>query len=330
MIKPKTLKRDRNGFILLVVLGAILILCVLLFGFHHVVQVRLATAQSFGRAEQAGNNARAGLNIAVAAVRSAEDICRDSRFSKLVTGETSIPIAGGTCSVTILEENGFLNVNYLRRKTGELDRTRIDQLLRLIDLLNRRQPDAARIEYGIVPAIIDWIDDDDDLTHLPFVQRDNLGAEEDYYRTLEPARYCRNEPLDLIDELSPVKGVTPTALTRLRDSLTTFGDGKVNINAAPKLVLESLNEQMSPAVVQMIMSRRRLKPFANITELRELPGMTDNLYLAIKDTVTTGQQERYYRVLSRGTAEDLTVCVEAVLRRNTQAGNVDILQYREL
>ncbi len=61
-----------------------------------------------------------------------------------------------------------------------------------------------------------------------------------------------------------------------------------------------------------------------------MPGMTDNLFQTIKDTITTGKEERYYRVLARGTIEDLSITVEAVLRRNTQAGNVDIVQYREL
>ena len=94
-------------------------------------------------------------------------------------------------------------------------------------------------------------------------------------------------------------------------------------------MLESLNEQMNPAVVQMILNQRRLKPFTSVAELREMPGMTDNLFVAIKDTITTGQDQRYYRVVSRGIVEDLSVTVEAVLRRNTQAGNVDIVQYRE-
>jgi general secretion pathway protein K len=329
-MKPNASQSDRGGFILIVVLGAVLALAALLFGFHHTVQAKLGTVHSFYRAEQAGNCARAGLNVAVAAIRTAEDLCNDSRFSKLVTGESLIRVADGTCSIVIVEENGFLNVNSLRRQTGEFDRTRIDQLLRLIDLLNSQKPDAPRIEYGIVPAIIDWIDPDDDLTHLPFIQHDNLGAEEDYYRTLDPPRRSRNGPVDVIDELLPVKGMTPDALARLRDSLTTFGDGKININAAPKLVLECLNEQMNPAVVQMILNQRRLKPFTSIAELREMPGMTDNLFLAIKDTITTGQEQRYYRVVSRGTIEDLSITVEAVLRRNTQAGNVDIVQYREL
>jgi len=329
-MKPNAPESDRNGFILIVVLGAIVALSALLFGFHRTVQAKLDTVHSFYRVEQAGNCARAGLNVAVAAIRTSQDICHDSRLSKLITGETPIPVAEGTCSIMVVEESGFLNINCLKRPTGELDRTRIDQLLRLIDLLNRQKSDAPRIEYGIVPAILDWTDRDGDLTHLPFVQHDNLGAEEDHYRTLNPPRRCRNGPVDVIDELLPVKGMTPDALARLRDLLTTFGDGKVNINAAPKLVLESLNEQMSPAVVQMILNRRRLKPFTNIAELREMPGMTDNLYRGMKDMITVGQEERYYRVLSRGTVEDLSITVEAVLRRNTQAGNVDIIQYREL
>ncbi len=329
-MKPNAPKPDPNGFILIVVLGVIIALAALLFGFHRTVQAKLGTVHSFYRVEKAVSCARAGLNVAVAAIRTSQDLCYDSRYAKLVAGEISIPVAEGTCSLTVVEESGFLNVNCLKRKTGELDRARIDQLLRLIDLLNRQKTDAPRIEYGIVPAIIDWTDRDDELTHLPFVQRDNLGAEDDHYGTLNPPRRCRNGPVDVIDELLPVKGMTPEALARLRDLLTTFGDGRVNINAAPKLVLESLSEQMSPAVVQMILNRRRLKPFASIVELREMPGMTDNLYQVIKDTICTGQEERYYRVLSRGTVEDLSISVEAVLRRNTQAGNVDIIQYREL
>jgi general secretion pathway protein K len=329
-MRPNELKHRQNGFILIVVLGTVVILSALLFGFHHTMRTKLGTVHSLAKAEQAGNCARAGLSIAVAAIRTAEDLRGDSRVSKLAAGESTVAVGDGTCSLTIVEEDGFLNVNRLRRETGELDRARINQLLRLIDLLNRQKPDSPRIPYGIVPAMIDWIDQDSDVTHLPFVNNDNLGAEESYYASLDPPRRCRNRPLDVVDDLLEVKGMTPEALGRLRGWLTTFGDGKVNINAAPKLVLESLCEQVSPALVEMIVSRRRVKPFRSIAELKDLPGMTDNIYRAIKDTITTGQQDRYYRVVSRGIVEDLGFTVEAVLRRNTQAGNVDIVQYREL
>ena len=113
-MKPNASQPDR-GFILIVVLGAVLALSALLFGFHHTVQAKLSTVHSFYRAEQAGNCARAGLNVAVAAVRTAENLCTDNRLAKLITGETPIPVAEGSCTMTIVEENGFLNVNSLRR-----------------------------------------------------------------------------------------------------------------------------------------------------------------------------------------------------------------------
>jgi general secretion pathway protein K len=319
-----------NGFILIVVLGAVLTMSVLLFGFRRVVQAKLAVVGGFCETEQAWNCARAGLNVAISAVRSNADVWCDDRCAKLVAGEDPIAVADGTCSITIAEEDGLLNVNCLKRETGELDRAHIDQLLRLIDLLNRENIDAPRIGYGIVPAIIDWTDHDGDVTYLPFIKHENTGAETDYYSTLDRPGRCRNEPVDVLDELLPVKGMTPETLARLQESLTTFGDGKVNINAAPKRVLQSLCEQISPALAEMIVRQRRLKPFANIAELKDVPGMTDNIYYAIRDTITVGGKDRFYHVRSRGTVGGLTVTIEAVLQRNTRAGNVDTVQYREL
>jgi general secretion pathway protein K len=329
-MRQNTRKTRQDGFILIVVLIAMTALSALLFAFHRTTHTKLANAHSFHRTEQAWNCARSGLNVAIAAIRSGDNPPRDSRLVKLTAGEAAIPVADGACSIRLVEEDGFLNVNSLKRATGELDRTRIDQFLRLIDLVNRRDGDVPRIGYGIVPAIIDWTDNDNDVTHLPFVKYENLGAEQEYYRSLDPPVRCRNRPIDSLDELLSVKGMTPQVLARLRDSLTAFGDGKININAAPAMVLQSLCEQMSPALVQMIENRRRTRPFANIAELKDVPGMTDNVYRAIKETISVGGQDRYYRVQCRGTVEDLTVTAEAVLRRNTQAGNVDIIQYREL
>ena len=95
------------------------------------------------------------------------------------------------------------------------------------------------------------------------------------------------------------QGATPETIGRLRPYLTCVGDGKININTAPKLVIESLSEQMDSALAQMILNQRRLRPFENPAQLRNLPGMTDNVYQAIKDRITVRPTERFYRVISR-------------------------------
>lgn len=328
-MRPHICKHRQDGFILVVVLGLVLLLSAVLFAFNSKTLTSMETAESFQEFEQARHCARAGLGIAIAAIRDVNDLCDDPRYAKLQTGKEVFSIGKGTCTVTIAGASGRLNVNRLKDTGGRLDRTRIDQLLRLIDLINRDHTDSARIGYGLVPALIDWTDPDDEVTRLSFISRDNQGAENSYYATLDPPYGCHNQPIDAIEQLHWVKGATPEAFAILRDLLTTTGEGRININAAPKLIIECLSEQMDPVLAQVIVQRRELKPFANVTELKDVPGMTDNVFQAIRNTITTNSAEAHYRVSTRGKVGNRICEIEALLRRNTKAGNVDIILYRE-
>jgi general secretion pathway protein K len=231
--------------------------------------------------------------------------------------------------VAICDESGLLDVNQLTNKAGRPDRQRIDQFLRLIDLLNRQEPDADRIGYGIVPAIIDWVDSDDEVTHLDFIQNENVGAEAGHYQTRRSPCACRNRPIGTVDELLPVKGMSAERLARLRPYLTCAGDGKININTAPKLILESLSPRIDGALAQMIVEKRSRNPFKNAAELRKVPGMTDETYKSIQARITVSPQQRRYRVTSTGYAAARQCAIEAVLLRNADVQEIDIVHYRE-
>jgi type II secretory pathway component PulK len=56
----------------------------------------------------------------------------------------------------------------------------------------------------IADAILDWLDPDDEPRPL--------GAEVDYYATLQPGYACKNGPLETVEELLLVRGVTPRLL----------------------------------------------------------------------------------------------------------------------
>lgn len=322
-------RSHRKGFVLVLVLGMVVLLSALLFAFNHTARASLEIADGFNRSERARNCARAGLSLAIAAIADTNDLTTDTRFDYLRKGEKPFPVGDGHCVVAVTEESGRLNVNALKDKHGKPDRKRIDQFLRLIDLLNRRKDATERIGYGVVPATIDWIDSDDDPTLLSFVKSAGQGVESKYYTTLSPPYRCKNGPMDTIDELRLVKGITPKAFAALRDLLTTTGNGRININAAPKLVIQSLAEEMDAALAQMIIQHRSLKPFESVAELREVPGMTDNIYRTIQDAIEVSPKDTYYRVNSRGEIEDRTCKIEAVLHRNPRTGNVDIVLYRE-
>jgi general secretion pathway protein K len=348
-MKIERAKISPKGFVVVVVLSVVGLLAVLLLGFSYKARASLRAADNYQKSQQALNCARAGLNIAIAAIRSNAPLEKnsilDSRYSissderrassieALLSGETTFPFDDGSCSIVVTDESGKLNINLLIDKDDKPDRSKIDQLLRLIDTLNRSRTDQDNMSwvgYGIVPAILDWMDNNEQVVLLPFITRENLGAESDYYAGLEPPYKCANRPFNTIQELLLVKGVTPEVFERIRDYLTVGGDGKININTAPKPVIESLSENMDSALAQMIVERRKAKPYESIMELRDVPGMTDNIYSSIRDKVTLNPTDQYYLVKSCGNVGMLNRTVAAVLRKNTQAKTVDIVLYREI
>ncbi|MBC8473054.1 MAG: general secretion pathway protein GspK [Planctomycetes bacterium] len=329
-MRLKIASKEHSGFVLVVVLCMVIMLGILLFGFNYKSRTGLLAADDFRKFEQARNCARAGLNIAIAAVRNNEDLQTNRKLQNLFSGENTVSIDEGNCSITVTEESGKLNINLIRNKNGALNRAVIDQLLRLIDLLNRENFGDFHISYELVPSIIDWIDSDDEVTSLPFVKHENSGAESDYYSSLTPPYRCRNNSFETTEDLLLIKGVTQQVFSCLRDCITVRGDDKININWASKHVIQSLSESMDPVLAQMIMDRRKIKPFGSVMELREIPGLTDSIYQAIEKIVTVNSEKQYYRVSSKGTADGLSRTTVAVLARNMETENVDVILYKEL
>lgn len=323
-------KKRREGFIVVVVLCTIIMLAVLLFTFNEQSRGNLFAVEDSKNSAQALNCAETGLNIAMAALERGDAIYSNGKLRNLLAGREDVDLADGTCSITVAEESGKLNLNLLKTSEGAPDRTRIDQMLRLIDLLNRRDFEAPPISYGIVPAIIDWIDSDEETTCLPFIMNANLGAESSYYAGLDRPYRARNALLDTTEELLLIRGITPDIFERIRDYVTVKGEGKININSASKLVIESMSEKMDPAVAQMIVNRRMEKPFGDLGELRGIPGMTDPVYQAIRRAATVQSEESYYRVTSRGNAAGRDCMIVAMIQRNPDTSKLDIILYKEL
>lgn len=328
-MKPKRAKSKQKGFIVVVVLCIIICMAVLLLGFNYQSRINLRAVGDFQKSAQALNCAKAGLNVAIAAIKGTDETNTKKISPNLLSEENTIDIGNGKCSITITEENAKLNVNLLKDKNGKPNRTRIDQLLRLIDLLNKDRSDYSLIGYGLVPAIIDWTDSDDKVTLLPFIKNENTGAESAYYGNLETPYKCNNAQFATTEELLLVKGITPQVFERIRDYVTVYGDGKININCASKRVIESLSEKMDPVLAKMIIDRRKIKPFDSIMELRDVPGITDGIYNTIRNTATVSPTDEYYHATSRGKVGHRNCTVVAILRKNMKTKNVEVILYKE-
>lgn len=315
---------------MIAVLCMVVMLSVLLLVFNRESRANLYAVEDFRRSAQALNCARAGLNIAIAAAGDLSEISFDKSLQNLFSGENAVALDQGQCLIKVSQESGKINVNLLKEKDGKLNRPRIDHLLKLIDTLNRDESEDSRIDYSVVPSIIDWIDSDDIVTSLPFIKHNNRGAEAGHYSRSSPPGKCRNAPVEIVEELLAVNGMSSETLGRLRDHLTVYGDGKININSASKLVLASLSEQMDVALAQIIIERRRLKPFESVAELRELPGMSDGLYYSINRMLTVHPTDQYYNVTSEGKVDSLARTVTAILKLNESTKSIEIVLYREL
>lgn len=322
-------KTKRNGFVIVVVLCIVILMTAMVLGFNRRTRMTLRVAESFTNSRRARACALAGLNLAIAAVKNNPVASVETDSDIMLEKPLNLKLDDVPCTVTLIEETGKININALKTTDGRENLTTINHLIRLIELLNRRRPDAP-ITFDIVASIIDWTDADEHVTCLTFVKNHNLGAESDYYTTLSPPYKSANAPFDSIDQLLSVKGVTPEVFETLQPFLTIYGDGTININTASALVLESISEKMDQALAKLIIERRNIKPFQNIAELRALPAMTDEIYTAISRAATVRPTAPCYQVVSQATAGRTSSKIVSVLKPDLQTGVVDILSYKEL
>jgi len=181
----------------------------------------------------------------------------------------------GKFIVDILPEESRRNVNVL---TEEDWREILDQA----GVENTRWPE-------LIDCFYDWIDEGD--TH-----RLN-GAEIDDPYYAEKDYDVKNAPLDTVDELLMIKGFDRSILYGGPSSedekvtyrgiagwLTTWGDGKINVNTASREVLMTLPE-IEEYVIDAILEER--------TGLDGLPNTKDDGFRTVEDVVAkTGMDQQ--------------------------------------
>ncbi len=310
------------------VISLIMAMIGLVLAFNRRARASIQVSDSLCRSAQALCCARAGLAAAAAVLEgSGTDQGRQSQV-QTSKGHWSVELADGVCWVDLSDEQGKINLNRLIDPQGHVDRSRVDQLLRLIDLINR-EGRGEPIGYGIVPALIDWIDADDRKTCFDFMARQNMGAESDYYEGLAQPIVCANSPLAAIEDLLSVKDITDEVYRKLSPYVTIYGDGQINLNAAALLTIESLSEQMDPVLAQALVDRRQAGLFQSLDELGQTPGMTTAVYERICRLATVQSNGAYYQIQSTGQVDRMARSVSAILHRNTSTGTVDIVSYKE-
>jgi len=181
-------------------------------------------------------------------------------WSKNIT----IPIENGQITVTIVDQERFLNPNYLVDRNDKINEKYLKVFQRLFFILN--------INESVLYNIIDWID------------KNNIsnGGVEDY--TSFPAK---NGKLDSLEELLNIQGIDKTVFNGtadqsgfrpgLRSVISPYSSGKVNVNTASKWVLMSLDEGIDETIASAIISYRKKRPFKTLNDLNLVDGVTGDI-----------------------------------------------------
>jgi len=346
IIKVSMIKKSTNkerGFVLVAVLLIIAVLVTIILEFNYESRLKLHLSDNFYYASKALNYAEAGLAIAMAMLKQNENMLYDERYSPLFSGAVQIPVESDYCTILVKDESGKININALKTSDGKIVRSRVDNMLKLIDLLNNQYQEESPISYSLVPAIIDWVDYDGEVTFLPFVKRENEGAESEYYEDLINPYSCKNAPFDTLNELLLVKGMTAEIFNgRAGDKtknikpvdgmerfLTIYGDGKININEASPMVILSLSDKMSIGLMQNIVEERKIKRYGSVGQLQNVPGMTPQVYESIRELITVKPTGRYYNVTVTGVAGQFMRKVQIVLRKDSSAARIETILRKE-
>lgn len=222
MLRDRRPSRCRKGTVLLAVLVVVVILSLAVYQYSELTLSEYKSADQSQRQVQALALAESGVHYAAALLSSADSMASSlsnnpyhnpGMFTKIQVpfddrggfkGTFSLlappdPQAGdGAIRFGAIDESGKINLNSLLALDRAAKGSQPGQLaVSVLQALPNMTAD-------IAASIVDWLDAD--TTPLPG------GAEDEYYSALNPPYRCKNGPLDSLEELLLVKGVTPELL----------------------------------------------------------------------------------------------------------------------
>jgi len=236
-------------------------------------------------------------------------------------------IGGGTVSLTMVEQESKININ---TADGNL----------IQHVLTAQGADASAITV-VSDSVLDWVDNDDATRPA--------GAESDYYVGLTPSYNAKNAPIDNLDELELIKGVTrdmytggsstaagaafphhqlgfghapgqePIYAFGLKDVFTPYSNGKINLLTADDNVLQ-LIPGIDTAAAQAIETARDSEPPArSLGQLMQAAGIEDPQAASQMANYITVQGSTY-EVHARVTIGQISHEYTAILSRGPGGG----------
>lgn len=320
------LLKESSGFALILTILVISLLVALTLQFNVSMRADLYGAANLRDGTKLACIAKSGVNLACAVLfKDALDSKVDSLTeawadSKTLSSASALMFEQGRFEVQITDHSGRIQINQLVDKEGKYNPKQKDLISRF---LSSAEFGLDAQEVGnLLDALKDWIDPDNEVT--------GFGEESSYYQALQVAYSCRNGPMEYLEELLLVKGITRELFYGTQEKpgishyLTVYGDGKININTAAPLVLGSLSDQLDQEMIQdMVVYREdEQNDLKDLTWYKKVPGISD--VTIDPELVTTAST--YFEITSNAIKEAMSKRVKSMIDR--KEGTPKILSWK--
>lgn len=321
---------NSKGFALLLTLLIITLIVTATLQFNASMNSELHAAANLQDGAKLGCIAGSGFHYALAVLfedaisESPSDSLReDWADSNALSAYSATLFEDGRLAVRIIDLSGRIQINNLVQQGGEKPGQYNElqkSLLKRFLMLEEFDLDEATV-HDMLDALKDWMDPDEWTEY---------GAESSYYLTLERPYACKNRPLDFLEELLLVRGITRELFygtddrPGISDYLTTRGDGKININTADALVLRALSEDMDEELADDMIAYREDEDHElnSVSWYDSVPTMTG---ITIEDSIITTSSS-HFEIRSEGIKEAMSKRVKGFVEKKKDG--VKILSWR--
>lgn len=324
MVRPLS---DNRGVALILTISIVTLIVALTLQFNGAMRSEIHAAMNLRDGVRLSAVARSGFNYGLAVLL--EDALSERNFDALLEPwadaaalslSASTLFDQGAIEMQIRDQSARIQINRLVAQNGGYDERQKEIVTRLLSL----GPFGLEAEEvgNILDAIKDWIDPDDEVT--------KFGAESAYYRSLERPYACRNAPLQSLDELLLVRGVTKRLFYGTSETpgisrfLTVHGEGKVNINTADPLVLRALSANLDEKMVEemLVYRENREMDLSQPGWYKGVPGMSSEV--SMDDLVSTSS--RHFEIRADGVMGTMRKGIRGLVER--KEGTIEILSWK--
>ncbi|UTF58904.1 type II secretion system minor pseudopilin GspK [Gilvimarinus sp. DA14] len=255
--KPSpSLPRRQSGTVLILAILVVTLVAGFAIKASRDYQLSMARAEARWHGAQARAYLSGAESLAIYFLELDDNTEVDSLLEPWAMELPPFPIEGGMILAEIADASAKINLNDLSNPLGNLEQgptsyTRFNpaqkHFLRLLQSFEEQYPLSLEDAVGILEAIVDWTDNNDEITGF-------TGAESDYYQSLDPAYAAANAPFTSVDELRLVRGFTPELMQLIKPYITVYtAGGHLNVNTINPFLLRTFNdgENLEPLAGQV-------------------------------------------------------------------------------